>query len=683
MTISPLNLGLGSNIGRDGEVANVRHINCYVEDAGTDAKARTPIYVCPGLTRFDNGSYTGIARGLIQLNDSALIAFLGNEVVSLDTGGVTTTLGTLVGSGRVHLARNRNAAPQIAIITSAGQYYILQSGSISQISDADLPVPNSVTYLKGFFLFSIADGRIFQSDLDASGVGALAFDSANSRSEGLVRVFTHAGFLYAFGKKTTEIWQADPTLASEPFVFSPIQQDIDYGLLAAHSVAQVGTGLAWVDDDGIVRLGRDGGAQRISNHAVERAIEDLTNAERSTIAGRQWFHQGHEFYTLFSDQFTWTHDLLTGQWHERMSYGSDTWLVNDIISFDGKQICGNEDDGALYRIDPNNYTEDGNHLILDIRAPVVHTFPMGYIANTLEVDAIMGVGIAETAQGVRFTGGSYVDMGDVLDQTGSFSIECIFSPQAQTAANPRLINKDDGTTGWMMCLGEIGAGTLQFIHRSLNTPTTSATGLTFSGDTHVAGVFDAAADTTTIYLNGAQVGQITGQTNAIPTNSLRLTIGSAPENPVDRHFEGFIRDVRIWNTARSQAQIDANKHATLVGNESGLVGYWKLDEQTGSTANDSSASNFDGTLTGAAVWSDLYWEDKSNPLLMVDYSDDGGKNFTGERTATLGALGQYLTKIRMNKWGQVRENGRQWRFRASAAVLRGIISASIDARPLR
>src|ERR1700752_4024103 len=197
MTIAPINLGLGSNIGRDGQVANVRHINCYVEDAGTDAKARTPIYVCPGLTRFDDGSYTGITRGLIQLSDSALIAFLGNEVVSVDTGGVTTTLGTLVGSGRVHLARNRNAAPQIAIITSSGQYHILQSGVVSQISDADLPTPNSVTYLKGFFLFSIADGRIFQSDLDASNVSALAFDSANSRSEGLVRVFTHAGFLYA------------------------------------------------------------------------------------------------------------------------------------------------------------------------------------------------------------------------------------------------------------------------------------------------------------------------------------------------------------------------------------------------------------------------------------------------------------------------------------------------------
>lgn len=683
MAISPLNLGLGTNIGRDGLVANVRHINCYVEDAGTDAKARTPIYVCPGLTRFDNGSYTGISRGLIQLSDSALIAFLGNEVVSLDTGGVTTTLGTLVGSGRVFLARNRAAAPQIAIITNSGQYYILQSGTVSQILDADLPAPNSVAYLKGFFIFGIADGRIFQSDLDASGVAALAFDSANSRSEGLVRVFTHAGFLYVFGKKTTEIWQADASLASEPFVFSPIQQDIDYGCIAPHSVAQVGTGLAWVDDDGIVRYGRDGGAQRISNHALERAIEDLTNAERATMAGRQWFHEGHEFYTLFSDQFTWTYDLLTAQWHERMSYGSDIWMVNDIVSFDSKYIAGSVTDGKLFRVDSENYTENNEHLILDIRAPVVHTFPMGYIADTLEVDAIMGVGLVENGDGLYFAGDSYVDMGDVLDQTSSFSVEAIVNIPDITQPSLRIVSKDNGTAGWALTTAVGTTGQLRFFHRNFNSIVVDGTTISQGVDTHVAAVFDDTANTATVYINGVQVGQITGQTNAIAVNSNKLAIGGAPDDPAFNGFKGFIRDVRLWNTARSQAQIQANMFQTLVGNESGLVGYWKLTEQTGSTANDSSASNADGTITGPAVWSDTYWEDRANPLLMVDYSDDGGKNFTGERTATLGAIGQYLTKVRMNKWGQVREGGRQWRFRASAAVLRGIISASIDARPLR
>lgn len=688
MTIAPLNLGTGTNTGRDGQVANTRHINCYIEDAGTDAKSRIPIYACPGLTRFDNGSYIGISRGLIQLNDAALIAFLGNEVVSLDTGGVTTTLGTLVGSGRVFLARNRNAAPQIAIITSAGQYFILQSSSVAEINDADLPIPNSVTYLKGFFLFSIADGRIFQSDLDASNIGALAFDSANSRSEGLVRVFTHAGFLYAFGKRTTEIWQADASLASEPFVFSPIQQDIDFGCIAPHSVTQIGTGLAWVDDNGIVRYGRDGGALRVSNHSLERAIEDLSQANRALIAGRQWFHEGHEFYTLFADNFTWTYDLLTQNWHERQSFDSPTWMVNDIVDFDGKFIAGSAIDGTMWKIDANAYDEDGSLLIMDIRAPNVNGFPTGFIADTIEVDAIMGTGITANGTGIHVHDGSYADFGDVNDLTTSFTIEAIINPTDVTAARQRIVAKDNGSTGWALSVGDGGAGGVRFFHRQLNTVTTdSGAGVLTAGvQYHLAAVHSAAADTVTIYVDGVQVAQTTGQTNAIVGTATSLTIGAAPfdsNQVIPPEFKGFIRDVRIWNIARSQAQILAAMHLDLDGTQSGLVGLWKFNEQTGSVINDTSPSNFDGVLVGDAMWSDLFWEDRVTPRLLIDYSDDGGEVFKGERTATMGAIGKRQTKIRFNKFGQVREGGRQWRLRASAAVLRGIISASIDARPLR
>lgn len=688
MPIVPLNLGLGSNIGRDGQVANVRHINCYVEDAGSDAKAQTPIYVCPGLTRFDDGSYTGTSRGLITLTDNQLIAFLGNEVVSVDSGGVTSTLGTLVGSGRVFLARNRAAAPQIAVITNSGQYHILQSGSIAQISDADLALPNSVTYLKGFFVFSVSDGRIFQSDLDASNVGALAFDSANSRSEGLVRVFANSGFLYCFGRRTTEIWQADPSLASEPFVFSPIQQDIDFGCIAPHSVAQIGTGLAWVDDNGIVRYGRDGGAQRISTHSVERAVENLSNANRALIAGRQWFHQGHEFYTLFADDFTWTYDLLTQQWHERQSYDSDTWLVDDIIQFNGDYLAGNKVDGKIYKIDVSAYDENGAHLILDIRAPTVHTFPKAYLASNIEIDAIMGVGVQATGTGVYFNNGDYATFGDVLDQTSSYTLEAIINPDDVATVGQRIISKDAGASpGWALSLGDNGSGTLRFFHRQLNTVVTDSGAVITSGiGQHVAAVFDAAADTVTLYRNGTQIAQTTGQSNAISGGTAQLAIGASPGDASTTpapNYNGFIREVRIWNTARSQAQIQANMQASLTGAESGLVGYWQMNEQTGSTLDDLSASGFNGTLTGSPTWSDLYWEANANPALMLDYSDDGGKNFTGERTLTMGAIGRYTNKIRFNNFGIVRESGRQWRLRASAAVLRGIISASIDARPAR
>ena len=43
-------------------------------------------------------------------------------------------------------------------------------------------------------------------------------------------------------------------------------------------------------------------------------------------------------------------------------------------------------------------------------------------------------------------------------------------------------------------------------------------------------------------------------------------------------FAGAVREVRLWDRALSQPEIAANAGLRLVGNESGLVGYWPLDD---------------------------------------------------------------------------------------------------------
>ena len=47
-----------------------------------------------------------------------------------------------------------------------------------------------------------------------------------------------------------------------------------------------------------------------------------------------------------------------------------------------------------------------------------------------------------------------------------------------------------------------------------------------------------------------------------------------------QYYQGLIDEVRLWNIAHSQSEIQANMNKTLNGNESGLVGYWPLDEAT-------------------------------------------------------------------------------------------------------
>lgn len=60
-------------------------------------------------------------------------------------------------------------------------------------------------------------------------------------------------------------------------------------------------------------------------------------------------------------------------------------------------------------------------------------------------------------------------------------------------------------------------------------------------------------------------------------------------------FDGQLDDVRIWNTTRTQTQLRDNMCQQLVGSESGLVGYWNMNDGTGNTVADKTSNANHGT----------------------------------------------------------------------------------------
>lgn len=61
---------------------------------------------------------------------------------------------------------------------------------------------------------------------------------------------------------------------------------------------------------------------------------------------------------------------------------------------------------------------------------------------------------------------------------------------------------------------------------------------------------------------------------------------------------GKVTEVRLWNNARTQAEIQDNMFSELTGTEDGLIGYWKFNEGEGDTVHDSAGDN-NGTRDGA------------------------------------------------------------------------------------
>ena len=86
--------------------------------------------------------------------------------------------------------------------------------------------------------------------------------------------------------------------------------------------------------------------------------------------------------------------------------------------------------------------------------------------------------------------------------------------------------------------------------------------------------------------------------SSTPRSARALTsTGASPRG----FFQGQIDEARIWNVARSGAQILADRDHTLTSG-TGLIARYGLDEGTGTTTASSVAGAPAGTLTNGPTW---------------------------------------------------------------------------------
>jgi hypothetical protein len=119
--------------------------------------------------------------------------------------------------------------------------------------------------------------------------------------------------------------------------------------------------------------------------------------------------------------------------------------------------------------------------------------------------------------------------------------------------------------------------------------------------THVAIPRARATGALQVLVNGVVEASMdpSPQLNSL-TAATNLAIGGNAGAGHD--FSGLIDEVRVWNIVRPVADIAATMRQRLVGNEAGLVGYWRFDDADAALAVDSSTRNVTATLIGAPSW---------------------------------------------------------------------------------
>jgi len=121
---------------------------------------------------------------------------------------------------------------------------------------------------------------------------------------------------------------------------------------------------------------------------------------------------------------------------------------------------------------------------------------------------------------------------------------------------------------------------------------------------HMALVVDGTAKTISVYINGGKAWgpkawAVQDGSKTFHESTATIKIAVRGDLATSKRLNGRVSDVRIWNDARSDIEIESNYTKRMDGNEENLVGYWMLNERSGNIAYDKTANKNHGTIYNA------------------------------------------------------------------------------------
>lgn len=363
------------------------------------------------------GTYT---LGLSQtIASSQMYTSSPGAIVTASMSGTTMTV-TAVSSGTLYVGQTIQGAGITVqtIITAlgtgtggAGTYTINNSQTISSQTMYALNwtvLPSSDGAFSGGETCDIVDNyfvynRPESQQWGASGVlspisGSTSFSSKDGSPDDLIALIVDHREVYLMGEASSEVWT---DVGGVPFPFQRIPgTNTQHGIAAKFSVARFGDSFCYVsrNNRGQSQIMQMKGyvPTRISNHAVENSL-----ANQYVDNAIAWTYQleGHECYVVSfpSLELTWAYDLASGMWHKWLYTENDGTYTrhrgNCCAVFQGLVLVGDYEDGSIYQIDKNNYTDNGQHTRRLRRAPhLVSDFQRQYF-DELQIQFQPGVGL--------------------------------------------------------------------------------------------------------------------------------------------------------------------------------------------------------------------------------------------------------------------------------------------------
>ena len=399
-----------------------------IATAGTGYAVNDTITVLGGVYGSSPATYTVTAIGGSGAVSTLSQTFAGaytstpTNPASTSTNGsgsgltLNLTFGTGSGSTGNYVVSNSQ--------TVSSETMYLLNFSVLPSSDGAFTGGSIVDIVDNYFVYNRPSTQQWAaSNLLSPITYGLSYASKFTGPDNLVSLVCDHGQVYLLGEQTSEVWADQGTF---PFAFQRIPgSSSQHGLAAANSIARLGNSFAYVakNNRGQAEIVIMNGyfPQRISTHAVENT---LVNQNISDAIAYTYQLEGHECYvvTFPSLDITWVYDITTQLWHKWLWTDSQNnyhrHRSNCSAFFQNVVLVGDWQNGQIYQLDPNNYTDNSDAIRRLRRCPHLTTDLQRQYFDELQIQFQPGVGTT----GLSNTEGNLVGDPLIIGPLNTYSI---------------------------------------------------------------------------------------------------------------------------------------------------------------------------------------------------------------------------------------------------------------------
>ncbi len=321
-------------------------------------QAKEPFVLMPFGGLLPNTVGTGIDRGFHRMAE-ILYQVKGTSLYEISNNGVATRRGTILGVDRCIMADD---GINMFIVSVTGVYqYSTDTNAVTIVTDSNIAGSQSVDFINNQFLYTKPRFTTVSNVGDGSTASGLNTIGEETDPDDMVRDFVFDEIIYRFGKRSTVAWYNSGV--GNPPIEKLQGRIFQVGLGAIHSVVRTDEAMYWLGDDNRVYRSATGAKEVVSTDPISDEI--ATYSDSSDAIGSAFTISGQNFYCLTfptgNKTFILNESLGQLGWSELSSgMSGDRYQGNSFIDVYGKTYISDVDNGSVYTLDLNTYTNNGD-----------------------------------------------------------------------------------------------------------------------------------------------------------------------------------------------------------------------------------------------------------------------------------------------------------------------------------